>query len=314
MILVTLRLLLTIEGWNKSIGTDVLLQQLDGCLSFLEKDQQKINKVLLQIDPEYCSPLLSKSCILGRLGDYLTPDKVFLRGKSLETRPLAPYLDIVDGNFMQKHQKLLAALKVRSEPSIEDLQNVQRRLVENPRGQLDPSDLGIAISTLEIATLLDYDPGNLLVPDTASRLQNLEDIVHGESLGTGDTLRCNFTHPQISPDLARRIGIEEALARAVRLEIDLDSNDEDDFTPGESLQTNISDALERYQIRATFNEFLANADDAGATKIIWTLDACGSGPHASSSLLTNELKPFQGPALLVYNDGCKPFLAPHTIQ
>lgn len=118
MILVTLRLLLTIEGWNKSIGTDVLLQQLDGCLSFLEKDQQKINKVLLQIDPEYCSPLLSKSCILGRSGDYLTPDKVFLRGKSLETRPLAPYLDIVDGNFMQKHQKLLAALKVRSEPSI----------------------------------------------------------------------------------------------------------------------------------------------------------------------------------------------------
>lgn len=191
---------------------------------------------------------------------------------------------------------------------------MQRRLVENPRGQLDPSDLGIAISTLEIATLLDYDPGNLLVPDTASRLQNLEDIVHGESLGTGDTLRCNFTHPQISPDLARRIGIEEALARAIRLEIDLDSNDEDDFTPGESLQTNISDALERYQIRATFNEFLANADDAGATKIIWTLDACGSGPHASSSLLTNELKPFQGPALLVYNDGCKPFLAPHTIQ
>lgn len=290
---------LTDLGWNDKIGTEVLLQQLDGCL--YAEQFEKANKVLAQIDHNNCSALLSRPCILGRSGEYFTPDKCFFPGSSLVSRPLAPYLDVVDANFARQHEGLLAALGVQSEPSIQDLRNVQDWLMAVNDDQLDPTGVAIAISTLETATRLFYDPTDLLVPDTTSRLRGLGDIVHGDPLRTGDT-DFNFTHPEVSADLTRRLHIEDSLKRAIRLNIDVDSDDEDDYTPKESLEVKIADTLERYPIATTFNEFLANADDAKATKIVWTLDECKPGAHASSSLLTTELKTFQGPALLVYND------------
>lgn len=63
------------------------------------------------------------------------------------------------------------------------------------------------------------------------------------------------------------------------------------------------DTLDRYPIHNTFREYLANADDTGGTsKINWLLD---ERTHAHEKLLTTQLKPFQGPALLVHNDGGK---------
>jgi len=293
-------------GWNNNIEAEVLLRQLDGCL--LKHDYEKVNKILLRIHLDDCFELLTKPCILGRSAEYFTPEKVLLPASSVSLHPLAPYLDEIDGNFARKHKHLLVALKVQREPSIQDLQNVQSALIETYDDQLDQAGVGVVISTLEIATHLQYDPTDLLVPDTTSRLRVLGEIVYGDPLRIGDT-DFNFTHPRISVDLIRRLGIEDSLARAIRLNMDLDSDDEEDYTPKENLETKISDTLERYPIATTFNEFLANADDAKATKIIWILDECKGGAHASSSLLTTELKPFQGAALLVYNDGCKFFLS-----
>lgn len=198
----------------------------------------------------------------------------------------------------------MVALKVRQEPSIEDLKDVQDILLGTSGDPLPPEDIGIAIFVLEIATRLGYDVTDLLVPDTTSRLRETKDVVYGDPLRTGNA-PFNFTHPEISASLVRRLGIQDSLAKAIELNIDFDSEDEDDYTPKESLETKISDTLERYPITTTFNEFLANADDAKATKITWILDECKDGPHASSSLLTTELKTLQGPALLVHNDGCK---------
>lgn len=297
------RLLIIFTGWNEPIDSTVLLQQLDRCLS--TEQHEKANKVLLQIRPEDCSALESRQCILGRSGNHFLPAKVFFPGGVLGSRSLAPHLDEVDRKFSRDHTELLTALSVRSEPLIEDLLDVQNSL-EMVEGHLSSSSLRLAISILEIATHLRHDLADLLIPDTSSRLRNLADIVHGEPLTISDKAGFNFTHPEISAALARRLGIESALDRAIRLEIDLESDDDgEDYTPSESLATNIGDTLERYSIADTFNEFLANADDAGATRIAWILDDCNKGKHKSSSLLTTELKPFQGPALLVYNDGSK---------
>lgn len=158
------------------------------------------------------------------------------------------------------------------------------------------------MTTLEIATRPGYDPQDLRIPDATMILRELQDIVHGDPLSTGDIAGFNFTHPEISNDLARRLDVENSLKRAIRLKIDFDSEDEDDDTPKEKLKTVIADKIERYPIQSTFNEFLANADDAGATKITWILDECRGKSYESPSLLTAELKPFQGPALLVCND------------
>ena len=292
--------LLTLIGWDQHVPTDVLLQQLDLCLS--AEDYDKAGKVLRQIEPDDYSVLALKPCFLDRSGEYFASDKVFLPGSYLRSRPLAPYLDEVDANFAKDHNKLVTGLKVRSQPSIQDLQNVQNALNNTAEGHLNSSGLGLVIATLEITTRLGYDPQDLRIPDATMTLRELKDIVHGDPLSTGDIADFNFTHPEISNDLADRLDVENSLKRAIRLKIDFDSEDENDYTPKEKLKTVISDTLEHYPIQSTFNEFLANADDAGATNITWMLDECRGKPYESSSLLTTELKTFQGPALLVCND------------
>ena len=293
--------LLTLLGWDQSIPPKILLRQLDLCLA--KEDYDKASKVLRRIKPNDYSTLASKPCFLGRSGEYFALDKVFLPGSQLQRWPLAPYLDELDANFAKDHEEIVTGLELPNEPSVQNLQDVQKSLNETTvAGRLSIPGLGIAIATLEIATRLRYDPQDLRIPDTTGTLRELRDIVHGDPLSTGDIPDFNFTHPEISNDLARRLGVESSLERAIRLKLDFDSEDENDYTPKEKLRTVIADTLERYPIESTFNEFLANADDAGATKITWVLDECRQKLYDSSSLLSTELKPFQGPALLVCND------------
>ena len=292
--------MLTSVGWDQIIPTEILLGQLDLCLA--AKQYEKASMVLHQMKPDDYTALLLTPCFLGRSGGYFTFDKVFLPGSELRLRPLAPHLDELDAKFAKDHAKIVTELEILPQPSIKDLQNVQNALSKNVDGHLNISDLGMAIATLEIATRLEYDPQDLRIPDATMTLRECKDIVHGDALSTGDIAGFNFTHPEISSDLARRLDIENSLKRAIRLKIDFDSDDEGEYTPKEKLRTVISDTLERYPIESTFNEFLANADDAGATKITWILDECHENSYESSSLLTAELKPFQGAALFVCNN------------
>ncbi|KAI4255981.1 MAG: hypothetical protein L6R42_006464, partial [Xanthoria sp. 1 TBL-2021] len=112
-----------------------------------------------------------------------------------------------------------------------------------------------------------------------------------------------FVNPKISPDLVEHLGLENAYARATRLGIEIEDIDDDEYAPRESLTTTISDTLGRYTIDSTFSEFLANANDCGATQVSWILDDCAHGTHESTALLSEELKDLQGSALFVYNTG-----------
>ena len=68
-----------------------------------------------------------------------------------------------------------------------------------------------------------------------------------------------------------------------------------------SVTTGITNTLDAYPDNSTFREYLANADDTkGASVISWLLD---ERYHPNEKLLTPELKRFQGPSFLVYNDG-----------
>ena len=290
-----------ISGWDQEVPTGILFQQLDHCL--VEKDYDKVDKLLLRIKTRDHPQLQSKACILGCHRNYLSPQRSFRPDSMLTLYPLAPYIDEVDRAFARKHATLLAALDIQHEPSIEDLRYVQESLDRSNQGQLNDSDLHIAITTLEISSRLGYDPIKLHIPDTTSTLRNLPDIVHGDRNLRGGISSFNFTHPRVSEHLIKRLEIEDSLERAIRLDVDFDDGDEDEYTQRESLSTVICDTLGRYPIETTFNEFLANADDAGATRLSWTIDTCQAGPHKSDSLLAPELKPFQGAALIAYNDG-----------
>lgn len=216
---------------------------------------------------------------------------------------MAPFLDEVDLLFAEKHLGLLDALDVRPQPALTNILEVQREL-QPSTSRLSASGLNVAVSSLEIAIRLCKleELTEVLVPDTENVMRSLPDIVHGDQYVSGPIASFNHTHSALSTRIIQVLGVENALARATRLNIEFEDEDEDEYTPREKLTGVISDTLERYPIESTFNEYLANADDCGATKISWILDQCLKGPHDSLNLLTPELKPFQGPALFVHND------------
>ena len=283
---------------------DILVQQLDSCL--LYKDYQRANVILRRMQPGDCSALMNRPWILGRSGEHFPPARVFYPGNELNRQPLSPFLDQIEAQFAKDHKHLLTALKIQPEPSIKDLQEVNNALKERSEDQLDLQGVHIAIAVLEIATRLGHDFADLLIPDTSSRLRSLAEVVHGDPLVLGDNLGFNLTHPKISLDLIQRLKIDDSRERALRLAFEMEGDYAEDYNPCESFETTISDTLGRYSIADTFNEFLANADDAGASKIVWIVDECDEGPYASSSLLSKELQPLQGPSVLVYNDAGKP--------
>ena len=300
------------DGWKKLLGWDarielhLLLRQLDFCLA--DHEHGKVDRILSYLqanfDPAEYYVLKSKACILGVRKNYLIAKNTFGKSKLLERHPMAPYLEEVDGYFAIKHVTLLSQLGVREEPGIRDILDVQALLKASNTGPLEGPNLDVAISSLEIAVRLlgGHENPDILVPDTGSTLRALSDIVYRDHNMAGKIAEFNFTHPSISTDLIQRLGIEHSLARATRLEIDFEDEDEDEYTPREKLSTIISDTLGRYPVDSTFNEFLANADDCHATRISWVLDRCENGSHESLALLTSELKSLQGPALFMHND------------
>ena len=290
-------------GWRENVPRDVILLQLDRCIE--KHDIAKIDLILPHFSSPDLSVLTQRPCILGAHGAYMVPHKVFSPGRALRSVSLKPYIDRVDSNFASKHSELISALGVRAEPSIQDLQNVQAAIRSSNGAQLNSAGLSSIIALLEVATQLGFDTRHLLVPDTTAVLRDLADVVYGERITTGKMAEFNFAHPALSPDLLKRLGVEKTDQRALRLEIEIEDEDEDEYVPREKLSTIICDTLRRYPIDATFNEFLANADDAGAKQIWWTVDPCEGGSFASQSLLSPELKSTQGASLMVFNDSGK---------
>jgi len=74
----------------------------------------------------------------------------------------------------------------------------------------------------------------------------------------------------------------------------------EDFGQKVDLTRRIREVLTNYPEGTTvLKEIIQNADDAGATKVSFCLD---HRVHGTDSLLCEELKEWQGPALLAYNN------------
>ena len=291
-----------ILGWDKPIDRSILFRQLDICLE--KSEHEKVQHILLYLQPHEYLEIQSKRCILGSRKEYWVAGKVFLPNSLLSRYPMFPFVDEVDSLFAQHHKELIEILEVPSQPSMADLIEVQK-VLQGSALSLDQPNLDIAVNSLEVAIRLPHADKltDMLVPDSQSVLRNVWDIVHGDRNVTGAVAAFHYAHPSISTNIIERLGIENALARATRLAIEFDDEDEDEYTLKEELTDTISDTLGRYSMESTFNEYLANADDCGATKISWILDECKRGRYESKALLAPELEAFQGASLMVHNDG-----------
>lgn len=114
-------------------------------------------------------------------------------------------------------------------------------------------------------------------------------------------------HPRLSRELAARLqlrNLSDLLAEDIRVDDD-DDDDDDDFSQKVNLTTMISAVLKDYSIEHSLNEFVANADDAGASGISFLIDESEHVVERSSRLLTPQLaklRDAKGPSLVIHND------------
>lgn len=288
-------------GWSHIIPHATLLEQLKHGIE--QENQKIIDAVLKYFDQkgqleDVRQELLKLSCVMATNGQFVPAQKAFGTG----CERLQPYLYNVDRHFWTKHTSLLKSLGIVEKPILTDLLRVQDHLPSE--AQLDENDIPIAI---EISTLASAFPrsrlSSLKILDGTGRLRAIEDVTfHDLGLST-ITGTFNSTHPDIPRTVIKALQIEPLSARVKKGELGIDDAADGEFDQHEDVATAISDTLTRYTVESTFKEFLANADDCKDASVLnWLLD---KRIHSKRNLLTEELRDFQGPALLVHNDGGK---------
>ncbi|RDL30678.1 Uncharacterized protein BP5553_10023 [Venustampulla echinocandica] len=293
-------------GWHSRLPSKVLLLQLTFGVQM--KDREVIDAVLTYIFKKRLAKRLAKElmnlpCVLVASGLFVKPPQAFRPSEtSIDgCERLQPYLGNVDHKFWQDHELLLIELEVGDRPQITDLLHVQAILEE--KQDLEEPDMAVAIEILNKASEFPRASlAGLKVISDSREFFPIQDVSFGDLGLFKPKQKVNIAHPDIPFRTILRLGIDSLRERLIKgmLEIE-DIDDEDEFDQRENVTTRIADTLDRYPVEATFREYLANADDAkGATKISWLLD---ERYHPGDKLLTPDMKRFQGPAILVHNDG-----------
>ena len=293
-------------GWNGAIPITTLLAQLE---RGIEKEDGKVVHTVLKYvqgegQVEICyKELMDLRCILTQSGCFVSPRMAFHTG----CERLGPYLYNIDNSFWYDNSSLLQRLGIKEKPDLEDLLQAQRKFRPRKEAEeevsLKEADIAVQIEIIKLAAVFDRDRlSTLMIVNTIGSLCALEDATYNDlgplSLVQGTT---NFTHPDIPYSIVAKLRIEPLSERIKKGQLGLADIDDDEFDQHEEVADGINDTLERYPVEATFKEYLANADDAGsATQINWLLDA---RQHPQVSLVTPELSAYQGPALVVHNDG-----------
>jgi sacsin len=288
-------------GWNHPIPPAKLLAQLEHGIE--QKDRKIIDAVLNYVNEKsqidsVRQALMKLSCVVASDGQFVSVQKAFRRG----CERLQPYFYNVDRLFWTNHGPLLKELGIKERPGLKDLLGIQDQLPS--KDQLDENDIPIAIEISKLASAFPRSHlSSLKILDGTGRLRAIEDVIFHDLGLSAITGTFNSTHPDIPKTVIDALRIEPLSARVKKGELGIADADDDEFDQHEDVATAISDTLTRYTVESTFKEFLANADDCkDAKELNWLLD---KRIHSKKHLLTEELGDFQGPALLVHNDGGK---------
>lgn len=137
-----------------------------------------------------------------------------------------------------------------------------------------------------------------LIPTEDCQLAPAPEVLFNDMGGdpTSPPSGLRFAHPLVSVSLANTIGLrrlsEEDFAQGV--------DGIESFHIGEDLTVRIRGVLQDYGIDHSSNEWVANADDAGARSVTFLVDeASFEGRRVIGGLTSFQ----SGPALVVHNDG-----------
>ncbi|KAL9266715.1 Sacsin-like protein, partial [Drosera capensis] len=259
------------------------------------------------------------------VGDgFATSDEVVLSGPL----HLAPYIRVIPVD-LAVFKKLFLELSVPEILNFADYANILCRMAAHKgEDSLTAQELTAAILVVQHLAEAQYQDKhvNIFLPDTSGRLFSTFDLVYNDApwlLGMENSSRSlasldnapvvslkskragrKFVHGHISNDVAEKLGV--CSLRRLLLSESADSMNlglsgaAEAFGQHEALTTRLKHILEMYANGpGTLFELVQNAEDAGASKVVFLLDKTHFG---TSSVLSPDMADWQGPALYCYND------------
>ncbi|KAL9324800.1 hypothetical protein ACSQ67_005445 [Phaseolus vulgaris] len=256
------------------------------------------------------------------VGDgFATSEEVVLDGPL----HLAPYIRVIPVD-LAVFKKLFLELGIREFLQPADYANILHRMaVRKGSSPLDTQEIrAVTLIVHHIAEVYHHEQKvQLYLPDVSSRLFLAGDLVYNDapwllgsddssgSFGSAPTVAWNakrtvqkFVHGNISNDVAEKLGV--CSLRRMLLAESSDSMNfglsgaAEAFGQHEALTTRLKHILEMYADGpGTLFELVQNAEDAGASEVIFLLD---NSHYGTSSILSPEMADWQGPALYCFND------------
>lgn len=306
-------------GKNNEIVTDqVLRQELAMAMpriysiltGMMASDEIEIVKAVLE------------GCRWIWVGDgFTTSDEVVLDGPL----HLAPYIRVIPVD-LAVFKNLFLELGIREFLQPSDYANILHRMANRKSSApLDTQEIrAVTLIVHHLAEVYHHEQKvQLYLPDVSGRLFPAGDLVYNDapwllgsedpdgSFGNASTVPWNakstvqkFVHGNISNDVAEKLGV--CSLRRMLLAESADSMNfglsgaAEAFGQHEALTTRLKHILEMYADGpGTLFEMVQNAEDAGASEVIFLLD---KSQYGTSSILSPEMADWQGPALYCFND------------
>ncbi|XP_023004421.1 sacsin isoform X2 [Cucurbita maxima] len=256
------------------------------------------------------------------VGDgFATSEEVVLDGPL----HLAPYIRVIPID-LAVFKELFLKLGIREFLKPNDYADILSRMaIRKGSSSLNTQEVRAAILIVQhlAEAQLPKQQINLYLPDISCRLLPASNLVYNDApwlLGTDDTdvsfngesnfvLNArktvqNFVHGNISNEVAEKLGV--CSLRRILLAESADSMNlslsgaAEAFGQHEALTNRLRHILEMYADGSgILFELIQNAEDAGASEVVFLLDKTHYG---TSSILSPEMADWQGPALYCYND------------
>ncbi|RDX78476.1 Sacsin, partial [Mucuna pruriens] len=303
---------------NEIVSDEVLRQEL---ALAMPRIYSILNGMIASDEIEIVKAVL-EGCRWIWVGDgFATSDEVVLDGPL----HLAPYIRVIPVD-LAVFKKMFLELGIREFLQPADYANILCRMAERKGSStLDPQEIrAVTLIVHHLAEVYQHEQKvQLYLPDVSGRLFLAGDLVYNDapwllgsddpngSFGNAPTLAWNakrtvqkFVHGNISSDVAEKLGV--CSLRRMLLAESSDSMNfglsgaAEAFGQHEALTTRLKHILEMYADGpGTLFELVQNAEDAGASEVIFLLD---KSHYGTSSILSPEMADWQGPALYCFND------------
>ena len=245
-------------------------------------------------------------------GNFLNPSQVAFDWK----HSLPPYMCELSSVYRQQFSKLMTAIGVNKEVSPEMMADILQKIAdEYPDKPIPDKVLQFVVYTsgqlsdnMKQQELIIYLPDERQIMRLVSKLADKIDSDWVKCLSAFKELELNkknyYVHEKIPRECAKILGVQPLLEAIVKTMEDKTFLSGTEFGQHEALCDRLNGVLRKYPADLSiFKEFIQNADDAQATKIVFVLDHRTDFPD--NSLLTHDKqwKSLQHtPALCIYNN------------